>query len=64
MADSVIKEYVAIHSDKKPSEDINELASKRETLAILAMLGNTKEWIGENFSSGDVSRLSDQDAEK
>ena len=45
MADSVIKEYVAIHSDKKPSEDINELASKRETLAILAMLGTTKEWI-------------------
>ena len=64
MVDSVIKEYVAIHSDEKPSEVQNELESKREALAILATLGTTKGWIGENFSLGDVSRLSDQDVEK
>ena len=63
MADSVIKEYVAIHA-KKLSEVQNELACKREALAILATLGTTKQWIGENFSLGDVSRFSDQDVEK
>ena len=64
MADSVIKEYVDIHANKKPSEVQNELASKREALAILATLGTTKEWIGENFSLGGVNKLSDQDVEK
>ena len=42
----------------------NEIDTKRESLAILATIGNTKEFNGVNMSLGAVHRLSEEDVEK
>ena len=64
MADSLIKEHVTPHSEDKKVSEPSDIEEKRESLAILATVGTTKEWIGENFFLEDVSRLSDKDVEK
>ena len=80
MANKVIEDYVApVLKDKKaptslppvlpappvpPVPTNNEIATKRESLAILATIGNTKEFIGVNMSLGDVHKLSENDVEK
>ena len=59
MLDSVIYDYV-----NEPPKEVPDIEAKRESLAYLATLGTTKDWIGENFSLGDVKRLSDKNVEK
>ena len=41
---------------KVPEED--DLEVKRESLAILASLGSTEEFLGKAMSLGDIKRLS------
>ena len=64
MANSVDEDYVTPHSEDKKAPEPSKIEAKSESLAILATLGTTKDWIGENFSLGDVTRLSDKDVEK
>ena len=45
-------------------ERIEELEIKQESLAILASLGTTKEYLGVDMSLGDVKKLSVKDIEK
>ena len=42
----------------------NEVEIKQESLAILAALGTTKEYLGVDMSLGDVKKLSVKDVEK
>ena len=65
MANSVIEDYVKEASVKVvPTKDDDDIEAKRESFAILATLGNTKEFLGVNMSLGDVKRLSAKDVEK
>ena len=75
MANPVIKGYVTpTVEDKKaptnlppiPSASTNndDITAKRESLAILATIGNTKELIGVSMSLEDVHKLSEKDVEK
>ena len=41
-----------------------DLEVKQESLAILAVLGTTKEYLGVDMSLGDVKKLSEKDVEK
>ena len=47
---------------KVPEED--DLEVKRESLAILASLGSTEEFLGKAMSLGDIKRLSPKGVEK
>ena len=58
MKDSV-KEYI-IPTDT----DTEGIEEKRESLAILASLGTTKDYLGVPMSLGDVKKLSPKDVEK
>ena len=49
--------------DKTPDEE-DDLEVKRESLAILASLGSTEEFIGKAMTLGDVKRLSPKGVEK
>ena len=63
MANSVIEDYVTLDSEDKkpPSTDVPDIESKPESLTILATLGTSKEWIGENLPLGDVKKLLEKD---
>lgn len=55
--------------DPKPARDDegptdSEVEERRESLAILASLGTTKDYVGVSMSLGDVKRLSPKDVEK
>jgi len=67
MANSEIEEYMqeveAPSSIEKP-KDTDDVEEKRESLAILASLGTTKEYIGINMSLGDIKKLSVKNVEK
>ena len=58
---NVVESYVAENSEKEVlpvvSRDEEEQENKRESLAILASLGETKEYLGVNLSLGDVKKL-------
>ena len=58
---SNIEDYIA-EQPKQAQADDQEV--ERESLAILASLGETKEFIGIDMSLGDIHRLSSQDVEK
>ena len=64
---SVIEDYVkapdkeAQFASGKENDDIE---AKRESLAILATIGNIKEFLGVNMSLRDVHKLSAKDVEK
>ena len=61
---SVIEDYVKEAPAKDvPTKDDDDIEVKRESLAILATLGNKKEFLGANMSLGDVKRLSVKDVE-
>mgnify|MGYP001794501652 CR=1 FL=1 len=79
MADSVIEDYITpavedkkARSKKAPAkskdvpvtEDDEDTAAKRESLAILATLGTSKDFIGVDMSLGDVRKMSQKDVEK
>ena len=58
-----IEEIPEETKDKKPDEE-DDLEVKRESLAILASLGSTEEFLGKAMSLGDVRRLSPKGVEK
>ena len=68
MANSVIEDYVKAPDKEAPAKDVptkdDDINAKWESLAILATIGNTKEFLGVNMSLGDVHKLSVKDVEK
>ena len=48
---------------KSEANDNGELEIKQESLAILAALGTTKEYLGVEMSLGDIKKLSAKDVE-
>ena len=55
--------HPASAKDKTPDEE-DDLEVKRESLAILASLGTTEEFLGKAMSLGDVKRLTPKGVEK
>ena len=60
------KEYFEVKSENKyvenSDEELSETEINRESLAILSSLGSTKEYLGEEFSLGDIKKLKESDA--
>ena len=56
-----IPEEKVVPEETNPEDDIEV---KRESLAILASLGTTEEFVGKNMSLGDVKKLSPKQVEK
>ena len=56
-----IEEKTGVKNDTNQSED---LEIKQESLAILAVFGTTKEYMGVEMSLGDIKKLSERDVEK
>ena len=50
--------------EDKTLDDDEDLEVKRESLAILASLGSTEEFLGKAMSLGDIKRLSPKQVEK
>lgn len=62
-----LEDYIDIDDDsvEKANEVVgDDVENKRESLKILAVMGNTKDYIGTNLSLGDVIKLPDKDVEK
>lgn len=59
-----IKEKPKVEVDSSSNQPDNDIEVKRESLSILASLGTTKEYIGNNMSLGDVAKLKPADVEK
>ena len=57
-----IDEIPEVKDDKTPDDD--DLENHRESLAILASLGTTEEYLGKAMSLGDIKRLSPKHVEK
>mgnify|MGYP001792434717 CR=1 FL=1 len=66
MAESLINDYVKTLPKKEDPTPANneDISAKRESLAILATIGNTKEFLGVNMSLGVVHNLSEKDVKK
>ena len=58
-----IEEIPEVKEDKTLDEE-DDIEVKRESLAILASLGSTEEFIGKAMSLGDIKRLSPKQVEK
>ena len=58
-----IDDIPEVKEDKTPDEE-DDLEVKRESLAILASLGSTEEFLGKAMSLGDIKRLSPKQVEK
>ena len=58
-----IDDIPEVKEDKTPDEE-DDLEVKRESLAILASLGSTEEFLGKAMSLGDIKRLSPKHVEK
>ena len=52
-----------VKEDKTPDDD-EDLDNHRESLAILASLGSTEEYLGKAMSLGDIKRLSPKQVDK
>ena len=52
------------NSVENPEEKLSKTEVKRESLAILASLGTTKEYLGEEMSLGDITKLKEGDVLK
>ena len=64
---SKIEDYIEEKTDQPQGgsgKDDEELEIKQESLAILAALGTTKEYLGVEMSLGDIKKLSEKDVEK
>ena len=59
-----VEDYIEEVKDDRPQVKDNEIEVKQESLAILATLGTTKEYLGVDMSLGDVKKLSVRDVEK
>ena len=59
-----IEEQPEIKEEGKTGVKYNDdIEIKQESLAILAALGTTKEYLGVEMSLGDIKKLSDKDVE-
>ena len=58
-----IDEIPEVKEDKTPDEE-DDLETQRESLAILASLGSTEEFLGKAMSLGDIKRLSPKQVKK
>ena len=58
-----IEDIPEVKDDKTPDEE-DDLETQRESLAILASLGSTEEFLGKAMSLGDIKRLSPKQVEK
>ena len=56
-----VEDYI---EEKSEVKDNDELEIKQESLAILAALGTTKEYLGVEMSLGDIKKLSEKYVEK
>ena len=61
-----VEDYIKENTDQPNGETVkdNEVEIKQESLAILAVLGTTKEYMGVEMSLGDIKKLSERDVEK
>ncbi len=60
-----IEEQPEVVSVSTPtSKDVDDVEVKREALAILASLGTTKEFLGDQMNLGNIKKLSAKDVEK
>ena len=62
-----VEDYIKVKDDTDQREEpkqSEDLEIKQESLAILASLGTTKEYLGVDMSLGDVKKLSVKDVEK
>ena len=60
-------EYLEVKPDnsvENSDEKLSETEVKRESLAIVASLETTKEYLGEEMSLGDITKLKEGDALK
>ena len=57
-------EYLEKNPDNNSVENSDETEINRESLAILASLGITKEYLGEELSLGDIKKLKESDVLK
>ena len=57
-----VEDYIEEQQVAAPKDDDVEI--KRESLAILASLGTTKEYLGVEMSLGDIKKLTAKDVEK
>ena len=58
-----IEEIPEVKEDKTLDEE-DDIEVKRESLAILASLGSTEEFLGKAMSLGDIKKLSPKQVEK
>ena len=58
-----IDDIPEVKEDKTLDEE-DDIEVKRESLAILASLGSTEEFLGKAMSLGDIKRLSPKGVEK
>ena len=67
MSNSIIGDYIESKPDPKsvenPDEKLDDTEVKRESLAILASHGSTKEYLGVDLNLGDISKLKIKDVE-
>ena len=59
-----IEDIPEVKEDKTPDDDEEDLETQRESLAILASLGSTEEFLGKAMSLGDIKRLSPKQVKK
>ena len=59
-----IEDIPEVKEDKTPDDDDEDLDTQRESLAILASLGSTEEFLGKAMSLGDVKKLSPKQVKK
>ena len=60
-----VEDYIEEQSEVKDVVKYNDdIEIKQESLAIIAVLGTTKEYLGVNMSLGDIKRLTEKDVEK
>ena len=59
-----IEDIPEVKEDKTPDDDDEDLDTQRESLAILASLGSTEEFLGKAMSLGDIKRLSPKQVKK
>ena len=60
-----VEDYIDEVPEKtKEQTDDDDLETQRESLAILASLGTTEEFLGKAMSLGDIKKLSSKDVKK
>ena len=59
-----VEDYIEEKPEVKDNVKSDDIEIKQESLAILAALGTTKEYLGVDMSLGDIKKLSEKDIEK